>query len=197
MSETNNNTDQELNAGDSAASAGQSGTGDKLAPALEALKQRRQAQQGQERLRLLEQQLEAAQTQLSNQADQIARAEAQRDELQTAMETHRQRTAAERMFLLAGVADTEAAMLLLEKRVKLGEELDGPELQQAVERLLLDKPYLLPGGNSGGTGKTASRRIGTSLTGQIAKAAARAVQSGHRRDVIDYLRLRRQAGNAR
>lgn len=191
MSETNNN-DEDLQAGDA-----QTGTGDRLTPALEALKQRRQAQQGQERLRLLEQQLEAAQTQLSNQADQIARAEAQRDELQHAMETHRQHAAAERMFLLAGVADTEAAMLLLEKRVNLGEELDGPELQQAVERLLLDKPYLLPGSSAGGAGKTASRRVGASLTGQIAKAAAKAVQSGHRRDVIDYLRLRRQAGGAK
>ena len=197
MSETNDNMDQGLHSGDAAEPSGQGGAGDKLAPALEALKQRRQVQQGQERLRVLEQQLEAAQSQLSNQADQIALAEAQRDELQTAMEVHRQRTAAERMFLLAGVADTEAAMLLLEKRVKLGEEPDGPELQQAVERLLLDKPYLLPSGPAGGTGKTASRRITTSLTGQIAKAAARAVQSGHRRDVIDYLRLRRQAGGAR
>jgi hypothetical protein len=194
MSETNSNTDQGIQAGDALEPAAQAGSGEKLAPALEALKQRRGAQQGQERLRQLEQQLEVAQTQLSNQADQIARAEAQRDELQQAMETNRQRTAAERLFMLAGVADTEAAMLLLEKRVKLGEELEGAELQQAVERLLLDKPYLLPGGT---TGKTASRRIGTNLTGQIAKAAARAVQSGHRRDVIDYLRLRRQAGNAR
>ncbi len=195
MSETNSNTDQGLQAGDAVEPTAQAGPGEKLAPALEALKQRRQAQQGQERLRQLEQQLEAAQTQLSSQADQIARAEAQRDELQQAMETNRQHAAAERLFMLAGVADTEAAMLLLEKRAKPGEELDGAELQQAVERLLLDKPYLLAGG--GTAGKTASRRIGASLTGQIAKAAAKAVQSGHRRDVIDYLRLRRQAGNAR
>ena len=49
MSETNSNTDQSLQGGDGAASAAQVGVGDKLAPALEALKQRRQAQRPQAR----------------------------------------------------------------------------------------------------------------------------------------------------
>ena len=103
---------------------------------------------------------------------------------------------AERFLSQAGVIDRETASMLLAKRLDLDEPQDSHVLRDAVEQLLLDKPYLR-GIESHLPSKTASVRtndVGT--IGQLARIAQRAAQSGHRKDVAEYLRLRRQVAMA-
>lgn len=163
----------------------------KLVPVSEAIKYRRRAQQAESRLQQIEQQLSDVQAQFEERMDQLAVAEAQRDELQHQLEATRARTCAERMLYDAKAIDVEAALALLEKRISFDQEVDADELSHAVGQLLRDKPFLtappaLPS-------KTASPRLQTAgLGARLAQAASRAASTGNSKDVAEYLRLRRQ-----
>ena len=132
--------------------------GAKVVPVTEAIRYRRRAQRAESGLQQVEQKLTDVQSQLEQRLEQLARAEAQRDEFQHRLESAQSRAAAEKLLLSSGVADLEVAVLLLEKRVDLSGDPDQAQLRQAVEQLLVDKPYLLaepprlPG-------KTASARL--------------------------------------
>ena len=166
--------------------------GSRQVPIAEAIKHRRRAQQAEGQLRQVEQKLQETQTQLEQRLEQLASAEAQRDELQHQLEQANLRASAERMLLAAGVADVETAMTLLEKRTGFSEDLDAARLGQAIERLVQDKPFLVSP-VSGLPGKTASARLPSGgPASRLAQAATRAAQTGTRRAVSDYLRLRRQ-----
>jgi chromosome segregation ATPase len=172
--------------------AGEAALG-KTVPVNEAIKYRRRAQQAESRLQQVEQRLKDVQAQLEERLAQLATAEAQRDELQHQLEESRLRASAERMLQAAGVADVETAMTLLEKRVSFSDEADPQRLQQTVDQLVQEKPFLsaqpavLPD-------KTASPRLARpGVTARLAQAATRATQSGNRRAVAEYLRLRRQS----
>ena len=94
----------------------------------------------------------------------------------------------------AGVIDLDAACVLLRGRIDLGEELDEESIARGVESLLLDKPFLRASQAAPLPPATASAR--TSVAGgaaQLAQAAEQAARSGGRRDIANYLRLRRQA----
>jgi len=165
----------------------------KLVPVNEAIKYRRRAQQAESKLQQYEQKLKDMQAQLEDRLEQLATADAQRDEIQHRLNTTRARASAERMLHDAGVADVETAMVLLEKRTDLSDELDAEQLQRAVEQLLQSKPFLAAAGPSL-PGKTASSRLQNSGANvRLAQAAARAASTGSRREVAEYLRLRRQA----
>jgi len=164
---------------------------DKLVPVGESIRYRRRAQQAEGRLTQLEQQLTQLQEQLQTRADELATAEAQRDEARQQMTQVNNQFAADRLLIQAGVVDMEAAHLLLQNRVDLGEELESSEVEHAVQQLLVDKPFLR--GNAMPPKSASVRRGVQSLTARIANAADRAVASGDRRDVAEYLRLRRQA----
>lgn len=164
----------------------------RLVPVNEAIKYRRRAQQAESSLQQFEQGLKDTQAQLAERLEQLASAEAQRDELRHQIDTMHMRSSAERMLHDAGVTDIETAMAVLEKRVTFSEDLDAEQMQQAVDQLLQAKPNLtivppvLPD-------KTASPRLGGVGAGaRLAKSAAQAAQTGNRRDVAEYLRLRRQ-----
>lgn len=163
----------------------------RLVPVAESIKYRRRAQQAETRLTQLEQQLNDLQANAQQHSDSLAQAEAQRDEARSRLIETENRLTAERMLSAAGVVDLETAALLLAKRVDLTDDVEPDGLTLAVEQLLLDKPFLrsrelpLPG-------KTASQRSRANPC-QIAHAAERAMQSGDRRDVAEYLRLRRAA----
>ncbi|MBI5723194.1 MAG: hypothetical protein HZA50_04490 [Planctomycetes bacterium] len=168
---------------------------DKLVPVAESIKYRRRAQQAETRTQQIEQQLKDAQSQLQSRAEELALAEAQRDEAHRQISVLENRSAAELELVRSGAVDVETASLLLSKRMDFGEQVDRQELSKAVEQLLLDKPYLrsqpIP------AGKTASARRGQPGTAaQVAQAAQKACKSGDRRDVAEYLRLRRQAAGA-
>lgn len=166
----------------------------KLVPVGESIRYRRRAQQAESRCTELEQQLEELQSQMERRSDELAAAESQRDEtLSRLTETDNARRA-ERRLAAAGVTDFETAGLLLSRRVDLAEELDDEALDRQVEQLLLDKPFL----RSTAAGAalppvSASPRAGDADAGRLAHAAERAARTGNRRDVADYLRLRRSA----
>ncbi len=164
----------------------------RLVPVNEAIKYRRRAQQAETSLQQFEQRLKDTQSQLAERLEQLASAEAQRDELRHQIDTMHVRSSAEGMLRDAGVTDIETAMALLDKRGAFSEDLDAKQVQQAVDQLLQAKPILttvspvLPG-------KTASPRLdGFASDARLAKSAAQAARSGNRRDVAEYLRLRRQ-----
>jgi hypothetical protein len=96
----------------------------------------------------------------------------------------------------AGVLDLEAAGVLLAKRVDLAGELEDEAIRRGVEQLVLDKPFLVrPAGSlPPATASPRSERPGSFA--QLTQAAERAVQTGNRRDVAEYLRLRRQGAAA-
>ena len=167
-------------------------TPDKLVPVGESIRYRRRAQHAEGRLTQLEQQLTQMQEQLQTRSDELATAEAQRDEARQQMTQQNNQFSADRLLIQAGVVDLEAAHLLLQNRVDLGDELEPSAIEQAVQQLLVDKPFLR-GGSALPPRSASVRRPVTSLTARIANAADRAVASGDRRDVAEYLRLRRQA----
>jgi len=181
--------------GDSLAPGGTADMNARLVPVAEAIKYRRRAQQAEQELQQVEQKLNDVQTQFEERLDQLATAEAQRDELQHQLETDRTRGRAERMLYEAGAVDIEAALALLERRADLGAELDEEALAQAVGQLLQDKPFLRAPA-AAPAGKTASPRLQHAAANtRLAQAASQAAQSGNARDVAEYLRLRRQVHN--
>lgn len=164
----------------------------KLVPVTEAIKYRRRAQQAESRLQQSEQQLKDLQAQLEGRIEQLATAEAQRDELQHQLDTSRVRRDAERTLYAAGVGDIETAMALLERRGGLSDETEPKQLKQAVAQLVQDKPFLAAS-RQALPDKTASHRVqNASASARLAQRAAQAAHSGSRRDVAEYLRLRRQ-----
>jgi len=164
-----------------------------LVPVTESIKYRRRAQKAEGRIQEVEQQLEEIQSQLTARGEQLAEAEAQRDEVASRLVETENRMAAERLMATA-VTDLETAMLLLSKRVDLTQELDNEALAGAVEELLVDKPFLLGRSSASLPGVSASvRPSDPGGFGALAEAAERAIESGDRRDVAEYLRLRRQS----
>lgn len=175
----------------SPALADSAGRESRLVPVNEAIKYRRRAQQAESSLQQFEQRLKATQTQLDERLEQLASAESQRDELRHQIDTMQMRSSAERLLHSAGVADIETAMALLDNRGAFSEDLDAGQVQQAVDQVLQDKPILTTS-SPALPGKTASHRLdGFGSEARLARSAAQAARSGNRRDVAEYLRLRR------
>jgi len=127
---------------------------------------------------------------LQRREDELATAEAQRDEILSRLCEAENRVVVDRALHQAGVVDAEAATLLLSRRMDLSGEVTPEELTSAVDQLLLDKPFL----RATRTTMPPATRTGQSgldATARIADAAERAITSGNRRDVVEYLRLRR------
>ena len=164
-------------------------------PVAEAIKYRRRAQQAESRIQDVEQQLEELRSQFEQDREELAAAEAQRDEARMQLTVTENRLAAERILGSSGVIDLETASMLLSKRVDFAEELDTETLTTKVEQLLLDKPFLRRASSTSLPPKTASVNPAAATTaGQLASAAERAAQSGDRKDIAEYLRLRREVG---
>jgi TolA-binding protein len=167
----------------------------RVVPVGESIRYRRRAQQAEGRAQQLEQQLNDLQSQLDRRADEVAKAEAQRDEAHCRLTATENRLQAERLLGQAGVVDLEAASLLLSKRVDLAEGLEPEALSQAVEQLLLDKPFLRVDSAPLPPSSAAPRAPQPAPRARLAQVADRAARSGNPRDVAEYLRLKRQASN--
>lgn len=168
----------------------------RLVPVAESIKYRRRAQQAEVRLHELEQQLKDVAAQLEGRSEELAVAEAQRDEARMQLTAAGNQRSAERLLAEAGVVDLEAAGLLLGKRMDLGEELDAEAIRRGVEQLLLDKPFLAHRSAPLPPSTASPRSSQAGSFAQLAEAAEQAVRSGSRRDVAEYLRLRRQGAAA-
>jgi len=169
---------------------------ERVVPVGESIRYRRRAQQAEGRVQQLKQQLNDLQSQLDRRADEVAQAEAQRDEVRCQLTSTQNRLQAERLLGEAGVVDLEAASLLLSKRLDLGDELDADAIAESVEQLLLDKPFLLGAGGALPPSTSAPRSAPDGPRAQLARVADRASRTGNPRDVAEYLRLKRQASTA-
>ncbi|MHC4981543.1 MAG: hypothetical protein ACYTF6_00030 [Planctomycetota bacterium] len=166
----------------------------KLVPVAESIKYRRRAQQAESRIKELEQSLTELQTQLENRNEELAAAKAQHDEARHRLSVAENRIVAERLLSEAGVIDLETASILLAKRVDLGGEMDRDSLARSVEQLILEKPFLH--GSTGASLPPASASAKppqSSPAAKLTQVAERAAQTGDRKDVAEYLRLRRRA----
>lgn len=171
----------------------------KLVPVAESIKYRRRAQQAEGQLQQVQQQLSELQLQMQARQDELATAEARADELRHQVMVGENRLAAERLLAQCGVAQTQAAVGMLGKYVNIEEEVDAQGIARGVEQLLLDNPSLRPevAAPSLPSPTAAGRTSQGSLAAQLASVAHRAATSGDRRDVIQYLRLRRQSARTR
>lgn len=88
----------------------------------------------------------------------------------------------------AGAVDLDVARLLTEVAIA---DMDEPDIKLAVDDLRRHKPYLF----ASQSGALSNRSMGLRFDppNSADDAAARAGQSGDRRDLMDYLRLRRRA----
>ena len=165
----------------------------RLVPVGESIKYRRRAQQAETKLQETEQMLTDLQAQLSTNEVELAASISQREQaVSKLLETHNRLTA-ERLLTEAGAVDVEAASLLLEKRVDLSNEVDTERLRDNIDELLTAKPFLRATKASPLPPATASSRAPNETSAlQLSRAAEQAVKSGNRRDVAEYLRLRRQ-----
>jgi hypothetical protein len=133
---------------------------------------------------------------LQQRTDELAAAEAMRDEANSHLTTVENRLAAQRRMGAAGVIDLDAASDLLARRIDMSEPLDVDAVNDAVDRLLLDKPFLRRPEGSLPPASASARDGAGAAAGRLADAAQRAARSGDRKDVAEYLRLRRQASPA-
>ena len=169
-----------------------SGAEPRLVPVAESIKYRRRAQQAEERLQQIEQQLKETQQQIQRGSEEIAQAQEQRDEARRQITEMHNRLLAQRVMSRAGVIDLDAACTLLQSRMDLCEKLDDDAIAQGVEGLLLDKPFLRPAPHPLPPATASARTPAAKDTAQLAQAADRAARSGGRKDIANYLRLRRQ-----
>jgi hypothetical protein len=145
--------------------------GTKLVPVSESIRYRRRAQTAEQKLQELQRELHEAKQQLVQTHEQLQATE------------RRQRI--DQMLVESDAIDLEAARLLTEAAVEL---MDEPDVQQAVAELRRRKPYLFRRSQATGGGAMAAR---PRHTGQANDAAEQAAISGDRRDLLRYLRMRR------
>lgn len=144
--------------------------GEKLVPVAEAIRYRKRAQQAEQQLEALRGQLDELDTNLKASEETI-----------TALE-RRQRIDA--LLAEADAVDLDAARLLTEAAVT---QMDDADVATAVEDLRRHKPYLFR------QTRRSAAAMGPSDPEDPAvdDAAQCAATTGHRRDLLRYLRLRR------
>ncbi len=160
---------------ESSGTAGADSSG-KLVPLTESIRYRRRAQSAEKKNEELSAELEQTKAELSEAAEELA-------SIKTEQELTRKLSA-------AGASDLEAAVLLAKSRL---EGSDSKDVDNCIEQLKKEKQYLF--GRAGTTNLTVkktsgvkNRAVGQSVLEQAAKKAA---GSGDRRDLQEYLKLRR------
>jgi len=145
---------------------------EKLVPVTEAIRYRRRAQAAEQQLDETRSQAESLQGELGEARETI-----------TALERRQQ---VDRLLADARVADLEVARLLTEMAV---EQMDEPDVQLAIDDLRRHKPYLFHEPADPGSAMGAR---GSSHDAPARHAAQHAADTGNRRDLLQYLRLRRR-----
>jgi len=150
--------------------------GEKLVPVAEAIRYRKRAQGAEQEAAALRQKLQAS--------------EQKSGQLTRQLEDARGDNELTSRLVAAGVRDLEAAVLLAKARLGRTED----DIDSVVEQLRKEKAYLFEGvGPIGIAFKTAGvkQRVpgGQSV---LERAAKRAVSSGSRADMVEYMRVRRQ-----
>lgn len=147
-------------------------TSDKLVPVGEAIRYRKRAQ--------------TAEQQLGELHDRFAQLQSQLDESQQTITSLERRQKIDALLTDSDAIDLEAARLLTEISVS---QMDEPDVSAAVDDLRRQKPYLFRQRRNGHD-SAMSPRVDPPSTQTL--AAERAAATGDRRDLLDYLRLRRR-----
>ncbi|MHC4573044.1 MAG: hypothetical protein ACYS76_02740 [Planctomycetota bacterium] len=155
------------------------GDGDslKLVPVAESIRYRKRAQSAEKKVEALSRELAEVNAKASEVAEQLSN-------LQVEQELTRK-------LATVGTSDLETALLLAKAKLGAGGQAD---LDGVVEQLKKEKQYLFAGQQPVAT--TAAKTAGAKDRMQnsqtiLERAAKRAAGTGSRRDLQDYLRLRR------
>ncbi len=152
------------------------GNAEKTVPVSEAIRYRKRAQQA-------EQHLAEVQDQLSQQRQQT-------EQLNQQLSALHQQQALREALHEAGTTDPETTLLLAQARLAADETEDAASVVQQLRR---DKPHLFAASvNTAAPDKTAGLRHRRDGNEALTSAAARAAQSGNRADLQQYLRMRRR-----
>jgi len=152
--------------------------GERLVPVSESIRYRKRAQAAEQKLAELDGQL-----QKSNEQSKSLAAE---------LEELRQERKLSEGLISAGVSDVETALLVAKKRIEASDgEMD---VDSVIESLRREKGFLFGKGESSASSKRSLpvRDKTSSVRGAVEKAARNAAISGSRRDVQEYMRVRRQ-----
>ncbi|MEM1445183.1 MAG: hypothetical protein AAGF84_03950 [Planctomycetota bacterium] len=144
---------------------------ERMVPVTESIRYRKRAQHAETQAESLQQRV-----------DELTRTLSENEQTIAALE-RRQRIDTE--LAKADAVDMEVARLLTEVAVS---DMDDPDVAEAIDDLRRHKPYLF---RSRGR---AARNMGPAahdLASPLEDAAERAIASGDRRDLLQYLRLRR------
>lgn len=148
-------------------------SGAKLVPVSEAIRYRKRAQ--------------TAEQQLTDLRDRFTQMQSQLDSSQETITALERRQKIDALLSDSDAIDLEAARLLTEISVS---QMDEPDVSAAVSDLRRQKPYLFRH-RSAPADSAMSPRIETPGHPTTHDAAERAAATGDRRDLLDYLRLRR------
>ncbi len=118
-------------------------------------------------------------------ASRLASVEAAADDLRRMLERSERERAIDRELLASGVIDLDAARALVEEGAA-----DGATIVEAVARLRERRPLLFTA-RARALRATSLPASDTPPAGPLAEAAEAARESGDRRALLDYLRLRR------
>lgn len=146
---------------------------EKMVPVGESIRYRRRAQAAEQKLSAMQGQLDQLQAELTESREALVQAE--------------QRRRIDQLLTEAEAIDLPAARLLTEAAI---EQMSDGDVAEAVSDLRRHKPYLFRHRGARGGSLSPRPRHGH---GQVDEAAAEAASSGDRRDLLRYLRLRRQA----
>ena len=157
--------------------AGAEGSGEsspaRRVPVSESIRYRRRAQAAEQRLTELQTQFEQASQQLQQTRQQL--------------ESIERRQRIDQMLIESEAVDLEAARLLTEVAVA---QMDKADVKLAVEDLRKRKPYLFR--RTSGSGGSMTARPRPNQGHDLNQAAQAAADSGDRRDLLRYLRMRRR-----
>ena len=153
-----------------------------LVPVSEAIRYRKRAQ--------------AAEKKAEQLAEQLRQNELAQQQAQEKQDRSRQEMELTKELVAAGAMDVEAALLLAQRRMKSSSSKNELSNRQVIEALRQERPYLFGGGVGEDfrlwSSPTAGVRSGGNSGGRfLSHLAERARSSGDRRDMQEYLRMRR------
>jgi hypothetical protein len=149
----------------------------KLVPVAESIRYRKRAQTAEKKVEALTRELQQAQSQANEAVEQLHAARLEQE--------------LARKLIVAGTVDVEASVLMAKARLEAEPESD---VDSVIEQLKKEKPHLfaVQDGYASAAKKTspAKDRMQNSQT-VLERAAKKAAETGSRRDLEEYLRLRR------
>jgi hypothetical protein len=148
----------------------------KLVPVAESIRYRKRAQSAEKQVQTLTEELAEAKSQATQLSEQLKTVQVEQELVQK--------------LAAAGAVDLESAILIAKARI---DDADNADLDSVIEQLKRQKQYLFGSSKE----KVASKKTASAkdrlASGQtvLEKAANKAATTGNRRDLQEYLKLRR------